>query len=150
MLRITITLLILTLSLALNGQSEDTLLLRTETGIIEGNLMVPDIGAPSPVVLIIAGSGPTDRDGNNEMMKNNSLKFLAKELANKGIASLRYDKRGIGRSKDASPGEENMRIENFSEDAIEWIQVDSFPLPVLPLPQQLFCATSWQSNPKMH
>ena len=50
------------------------------------------------VVLIIAGSGPTDRNGNNPMMTNNSLKMLAKELQKNGIASVRYDKRGIGES----------------------------------------------------
>ncbi len=53
-------------------------------------------------------------------MKNNSLLLLAHELAAQGIASLRYDKRGIGASKDALVSEENLRFENYAEDAKAW------------------------------
>ncbi|MBH9787677.1 alpha/beta hydrolase, partial [Clostridioides difficile] len=53
--------------------------------------------SPSPVALIIAGSGPTDKDGNSALAgKNNSLKMLAEGLAQQGIATVRYDKRGLG------------------------------------------------------
>ena len=60
-----------------------------------------------PVVLIIPGSGPTDMDGNSAALpgKNNSLKYLAEGLAGKGIASLRYDKRGIASSASAGKDE---------------------------------------------
>src|ERR1700736_314589 len=53
-----------------------------------------------PVVLLLSGSGPTDRNGNSPMLpgKNNSLLMLAEGLAENGIASLRYDKRGVGES----------------------------------------------------
>lgn len=53
--------------------------------------------------LIIAGSGPTDRDGNSPVFKghNDSLKLLAEGLAAHVIASLRYDKRGIGETGKA-------------------------------------------------
>jgi alpha-beta hydrolase superfamily lysophospholipase len=73
-----------------------------------------------PVALIIAGSGPTDRNGNNAQMKNNSLLLLAHELAAQGIASIRYDKRGVGASKYALISEENLRFENYAEDAKAW------------------------------
>lgn len=73
------------------------------------------------VVLIIAGSGPTDRDGNNLAMINNSLKYLAEELAQQGISSLRYDKRGIGASADSSIKEENIVFDDFVADAKTWI-----------------------------
>ena len=53
-------------------------------------------------------------------MKNNSLLLLAHELAAQGIASIRYDKRGIGESKDALISEENLRFENYAEDAKAW------------------------------
>ncbi|MCP4122458.1 MAG: alpha/beta hydrolase [Bacteroidetes bacterium] len=123
MLRTGILSIILLLSLCAFSQTDDTLLLKTKTGLIEGSLLLPNKDLPVPVVLIIAGSGPTDRDGNNPMMKNNSLKMLANDLAQTGIASLRFDKRGIARSKDASPGEINMRLSHFVEDAAAWVGV---------------------------
>lgn len=70
--------------------------LEYKRGDIKGKLLLPDEGKVWPVVLLIAGSGPTDMDGNSAVgnMKNNSLKFLAEGLAKNGIASLRFDKRG--------------------------------------------------------
>jgi alpha/beta superfamily hydrolase len=50
------------------------------------------------LAIIIAGSGPTDRDGNNSSMKSNYLKMLAEELNKNGISSFRYDKRGVSKS----------------------------------------------------
>jgi len=60
--------------------------LTTPTGTIMGTLLMPGGSSKIPVVLIIAGSGPTDRNGNNPMMKNESLHMLAQGLAAKGIA----------------------------------------------------------------
>ncbi len=59
--------------------------------------------AKLPAALIIAGSGPTDRDGNSTLIGAplNTLKDIAAHLASNGIASLRYDKRGIGESEAA-------------------------------------------------
>lgn len=93
---------------------------QTPTGELYGTLTVPILKGTFPVALIIAGSGPTDRNGNNPQMKNNSLLLLAHELAAQGIASIRYDKRGIGASKDALISEENLRFENYAEDAKAW------------------------------
>jgi hypothetical protein len=67
---------------------------------IQGELWVPR-GAPGkvPVVLFIAGSGPTDRDGNNIMgLRTDAYRMVAEQLAARGIATLRYDKRGVGKS----------------------------------------------------
>lgn len=94
--------------------------LQTSTGELSGTLTVPILKGTFPVALIIAGSGPTDRNGNNAQMKNNSLQMLAHELAAQGIASLRYDKRGIGKSASAMISEEQMRFENYVEDANAW------------------------------
>lgn len=74
-----------------------------------------------PVALIIAGSGPTDRNGNNPAMKGDYLKMLAEGLAAQGIASLRYDKRGIGQSTVATKSEEALVIEDFANDAASWL-----------------------------
>lgn len=72
-------------------------------------------------MLLIAGSGPTDMDGNNPMMKNNSLKFLAEGLAQKGIASLRFDKRGIAGSAAAGKEESKLCFEDYVNDVTGWI-----------------------------
>ncbi len=101
--------------------SQDTLIMETSTGRIFGTLLQPVSGAPVPLVLIIAGSGPTDRNGNNPMMVNNSLKYLAGDLCREGIASLRYDKRGIGESKDAGIEEAGLRFDHYIQDASGWI-----------------------------
>lgn len=95
--------------------------LQTETGNIEGTLLVPESKNKVPLVLIIAGSGPTDRDGNNPVMKNNSLKMLAEGLVENGIASVRYDKRGIGESKNAGVSESELRFEHYVQDAQAWV-----------------------------
>ncbi|WP_281235263.1 alpha/beta hydrolase [Flavobacterium gelatinilyticum] len=100
---------------------ETNVTLKINVDQLYGTLTVPDEAKKCPVALIIAGSGPTDRDGNNPMMKNNSLKMLAEVLAKNGIASLRFDKRGIGESKASAVTESSLVFENYTEDAKSWI-----------------------------
>jgi uncharacterized protein len=95
--------------------------LQTKAGLIKGTLLLPDAPKPCPLVIIIAGSGPTDRDGNNPLGgKNDSLKLLAEGLAAKGIGSLRFDKRGIGESAKALAKEADIRFEAYIDDVVEW------------------------------
>lgn len=102
--------------------TETTVVLHTANGDITGTLTIPgDHPSAMPVALIIAGSGPTDRNGNNPMMKNESLQKLAHGLAMKNIASLRFDKRGIGDSKSAGKSEADLRFEDYINDARGWI-----------------------------
>ena len=84
---------------------EESSVLQTTTGSIYGTLLLPNVDKIFSVAILISGSGPTDRNGNQPKLQNNSLKMLANALASHGIASLRDDKRGIGQS----------RIENLSE-----------------------------------
>lgn len=115
-------LLLLFIPLVSFGQEEE-ITLETKTGDIKGSLLIPSVSEKTAVVLIISGSGPTDRNGNNPMMTNNSLKMLAIELQKKGIASLRYDKRGIGESKNSGLQEIDLRFENYIQDVEGWIKL---------------------------
>lgn len=101
----------------LHGQE---ITIRPDSVDLFGKLTIPSTCKSCPVTLIIAGSGPTDRDGNNSMMKNNSLKMIADSLAKHGIASLRYDKRGIGKSKTTLK-EDNMLFDHSVRDAGFWL-----------------------------
>jgi pimeloyl-ACP methyl ester carboxylesterase len=69
-------------------------------------------------VLIIAGSGPTDRDGNGPLIVTDTYRLLAAGLAAQGVTSLRYDKRGIGGSAGLVKREEELRFEDFVADAV--------------------------------
>ncbi len=120
--RVFTILAILFLILNVYAQKGQNIILETKTGNLEGTLLIPAKNKSIPVALIIAGSGPTDRDGNNPYMKNNSLKMLATALLENEIATLRYDKRGIGASKDARIQESDLRFENYIDDAIQWIE----------------------------
>lgn len=106
------------------GRGSESTSLATPTGAIFGTLELPSAHAPVPVVLIIAGSGPTDRDGNTPVFAspNNSLRLFAEGLASRGIATLRYDKRGVGASKLAATTEKNLRVATYIEDAAAWIK----------------------------
>jgi len=85
---------------------------------LSGTLFLPKKNIEHlPLAIIIAGSGPTDRDGNNAMMTNNSLKYLAEGLTKNKIATFRYDKRAIGKSLSASIKEDNLRFEDYIKDA---------------------------------
>jgi len=97
--------------------------LQTAGGAIHGSLRQADGDGKTPVVLIVAGSGPTDRDGNSAAIPghNDSLRMLADALARAGFASVRYDKRGIGESKAAAPAESAMRFDVYVDDAAAWI-----------------------------
>ena len=98
---------------------EEIIVLETPTGNIEGTLLLPS-KENIPLVLIIAGSGPTDRDGNSGSLKNNSLKMLAQGLYDNNIASFRFDKRGIAKSAKAMISEEDLRFEHYIRDVQQW------------------------------
>ena len=85
---------------------------------VQGTLLSPKGSAQPPLAILIAGSGPTDRDGNQVQFKNNSLKYLAEGLAQKGIATFRYDKRVIAQINNATVQEEKMTFEDEVNDAL--------------------------------
>ena len=69
------------------------------------------------LAIIIAGSGPTDRDGNNSSMKSNYLKMLAEELNKNGISSFRYDKRGVSKSLGDIKSPNEIQFLDYVNDA---------------------------------
>lgn len=64
-----------------------------------------------------SGSGPTDRDGNSELgLESNYIKKIADSLYKHEISSFRYDKRGIGKSKDLLVSEDSLTIFDYVKD----------------------------------
>jgi hypothetical protein len=91
-------------------------------GSLGGTLEVPAGCGPFPVVLLVSGSGTTDRDGNNFDRPDN-YRLVALGLRDQGIASLRYDDPGIGESLSAAPDRlEDYRYEHDVEPAARWAE----------------------------
>ena len=94
--------------------------LKIDAGTLSGIIDLPTSPAPWPVVFIHPGSGPTDRNGNNIVMRNDSLRMLGRALAGEGFAVLRIDKRGIAASANAMSREEDVRIDSYAADVVSW------------------------------
>ena len=81
-----------------------------------------DAGKDAPLVLIIPGSGPTDRDGNNPLgVAAGSYRLLAEALAERGVSTVRIDKRGLFGSKDAVADANAVTIADYAADTRSWI-----------------------------
>ncbi len=120
-----VLLLLTTLSVAqASDYSAEPWTLPTEPGHLSGTVLLPEGDGPWPAVLILAGSGATDRNGNPTQFPggNNSLKQLAEHLAGDGVASLRVDKRGVAGSVSAVISEYDLRFEHFINDAVAWCE----------------------------
>jgi pimeloyl-ACP methyl ester carboxylesterase len=84
-------------------------------------LMVSVDKPDAPVVLIIPGSGPVDRDGNSlHGLNTDTCKLLAQGLAARGIASVRIDKRGMRSSAAAIPNANDVTIADYASDVHSW------------------------------
>ncbi|MBU2928508.1 alpha/beta hydrolase family protein [Winogradskyella psychrotolerans] len=87
---------------------------------IDGTLLTPNAIDKPNLAIIIAGSGPTNRNGNQNFMKNNSLKKLAEGLTDQGIATYRYDKR-IVKQILKNNVDKDMTFDDFVNDASDVI-----------------------------
>ena len=103
------------------AQVNDSVVLKTATGNISGTITVPVKKFKGAIVILVPGSGPTDRDGNNGILLNANLRILSDSLAKYNIASLRFDKRGIGASKKAAPDETHLRFDDYVKDVRDWV-----------------------------
>ena len=96
--------------------------LRTQgpEGPLAGTLLVPK-EHDGPVVVIVPGSGPTDRDGNNPYgVQAATYRLLAEGLVEHGIASLRFDKRGMFASSAAIADANAVSIAGYAYDVRTW------------------------------
>jgi len=88
---------------------------------LHGTLQTAQAVAGAEPVLILAGSGPTDRDGNSPLgVRASPYRLLAQALAERGVTSLRVDKRGIGASAAPMGSEADLRLAHFAADARLW------------------------------
>ncbi len=83
---------------------------------IDGTLLNPNTAKNPSLAILIGGSGPTNRDGNQNFLKNNSLKKLAEGLTNNGIATFRYDKRVVKQIRQGNV-DKDMMFDDFVADA---------------------------------
>lgn len=109
--------------LALTPQDPGTAVtLETDIGPVHGTWLAP-ADTPRAVGVIIAGSGPTDRDGNSAQgIRSSTYRLLAEGLADQGIATVRYDKRGVGESLFTGMAEQDLRFSHLVDDAIGWAE----------------------------
>ena len=98
-------------------------------GNISATIDEPTEGAEC-AVLIVAGSGPTDRYGNSGAGLNTfCYKMLGEALAEGGIAAMRYDKRGVGLSVLPAEDVPNLVLEDYIVDAracVEFLRKEGF------------------------
>ena len=100
-----------------NNYEETEIAVSTNSVTINGTLLTPNSKEKIPLVILIPGSGPTNRDGNNVSMKNNSLKFLAEQIAQENIAVYRYDKSVLSFTKEDKEKVDSLTFETFINEA---------------------------------
>ncbi|SOC23550.1 hypothetical protein SAMN05880501_115105 [Ureibacillus xyleni] len=104
-------------STAKEETSYEQVLIPVEGGDLKVALQKAKNGEPSPVAIIVAGSGPTDKNGNSVAgVKSDSYKMLAEQLAEKNIATIRYDKRGIGENTIIVKDPNAVQFYDFAKD----------------------------------
>jgi len=116
-----IILLLVALS-AFAQPKETSISIAIEDFNIYGTLAKPLGIENAPLVILVAGSGPTDRNGNVPGMQNNCLKQLSDSLTVNGFAVYRYDKRGIGESEIKFLDENDLRFDDYVNDLIKIIE----------------------------
>lgn len=89
-----------------------------------------EIADTTPVILIIPGSGPTDRDGNSPLgISANPYRLLAGSLVARGLPVVRIDKRGLFGSKSAVDDPNDVTIDAYGDDVLRWIEAIQDRLP---------------------
>lgn len=90
-------------------------------GPLKGTMLAPAGGPHGPAILILAGSGPTDRDGDNPLgVKGATYRLMAEGLAAQGVTTLRGDKRGMFASGLAAADPNAVTVVDLAADAHSW------------------------------
>jgi uncharacterized protein len=123
-MRYLFTLLIISVCFSATAQFvTEEKILETSTGNLKGTLLLPTKGKKFSLVVIQAGSGGTDRNGNGgAALKANSYRLIAEALAQKNIATLLMDKRGVAGSMSAIKSEAALRFDDYANDLANWIK----------------------------
>src|SRR5690606_19582630 len=109
-------------------RAQDSTFIEKELSIskfIDGTLLTQTHSKGNTLAILIAGSGPTDRNGKQNFLRKNSLKKLAETISRNGIATIRYDKRVVKQIKQGTV-DKNISIDDFIDDAIAEIEITSF------------------------
>ena len=114
------SILLFTISFALSAAAQDQSFDKKEITVnplLKGSLYTPhQVTGKTDLVIIIAGSGPTDRDGNQRSLTNNSLRYLAEGLAKNDIAAFSFDKRIIAQVAMGKVDEASLSFDDFIGD----------------------------------
>ena len=118
MRRLILSIIVMVTAICTVVAQEREVVIACDWGDISATLNTPEAGC-DVAVLIVAGSGPTDRNGNSGQSLNTyTYKMLSDNLVKSGIAVLRYDKRAIGRSRLNDPATiPNLVFDDFVDDA---------------------------------
>ncbi|WP_051378142.1 alpha/beta hydrolase [Derxia gummosa] len=107
-----------------DGRLAGSLLLPAHLGLgasPDATAVDADAAARPPLVILAAGSGPVDRDGNSRAgLRTDAYLLLARALARAGIATLRHDKRGVGESLNAVRDPDALGIDDYARDLARW------------------------------
>lgn len=111
---------LLALTAATGARAQEEVTAPGPLGDLAGTWIAP--GEGRPVILILPGSGPTDRDGNNPLgVTAGSYRMLGEDLARQGIGTLRIDKRGMFGSKAAVADPNAVTLADYATDAAAWV-----------------------------
>lgn len=116
------TILLLFFASYINGQTVDTVYVQSGDIKLHTVLTRPDNKRNTPLAIIVAGSGPTDLNGNQPGVKTNSYRYLSDALVQNNIATLRFDKRAIAKSIKPGLKETDLRFDQYGDDVVTLIE----------------------------
>ncbi|PZO75693.1 MAG: alpha/beta hydrolase [Mesorhizobium amorphae] len=110
------------LALAASGLLSQEITASAPGGDLKG-LWTRAANPSAPVLLVIPGSGPTDRDGNSPLgIQAGTYRLLAEALGEKGVSTVRIDKRGMFSSAAASSDPNAVTIDDYADDLRRWVK----------------------------